>query len=154
MVETIAKPFPKTDSNIGIDLGLTDFIVLSNGTKVANPKFLSKLQNKLARAQKIMSKRALVAKKDKRKLRDSKNYQKQKLKVAKIHEKISNTRKDFLHKQYFYIVKSNDIIVISDRSWSCHSCKAENDRDLNTSVNILSEGLRCLTLKEPLLQGS
>ena len=222
LVETIAKPFPKTNSNIGIDLGLTDFIVLSDGTKVANPKFLSKLQNKLARAQKIMSKRALVAKKDNRKLCDSKNYQKQKLKVAKIHEKISNTRKDFLHKQSFNIVKNHDIIVIedlnvsgmlknhklakaisdsswsafttmltykadwygkqlvkvdrwfpssktcsgcghvlakdelklSDRSWSCPSCKAENDRDLNASVNILNEGLRYLKTKEPLVQGS
>ena len=222
LVETIAKPFPKTHSNIGIDLGLTDFIVLSDGTKVANPKFLSKLKDKLARAQKIMSKRALVAKKDKRELRFSKNYQKQKLKVAKIHEKISNIRKDFLHKQSFNIVKNHDIIVIedlnvsgmlknhklakaisdsswstfttmltykadwygkqllkidrwfpssktcsgcghilgknelklSDRSWSCPSCKSENDRDLNASVNILNEGLRCLTLKEPLVQGS
>lgn len=222
LVETIALPFPKTQSNIGIDLGLTDFIVLSDGCRVANPKFLSKLQVKLAKAQKIMSKRVLVAKKDNRNLRDSKNYQKQKLKVAKIHEKISNTRKDFLHKQSFNIVKNHDIIAIedlnvsgmlknhklakaisdsswstfitmltykadwyskqlvkvdrwfpssktcsgcghvlaknelklSDRSWSCPSCHTQNDRDLNASVNILKEGLRCLKLKEPLVQGS
>lgn len=114
LIKTIAVPFPKTHSNIGIDLGLIDFIVLSDGTRVTNPKFLAKLQAKLAKAQKIMSKRALAAKKDSRKLFDSKNYQKQKLKVAKIHEKISNTRKDFLHKQSFNIVKNHDIIVIED----------------------------------------
>ncbi|WP_201554878.1 IS200/IS605 family element RNA-guided endonuclease TnpB [Psychrobacter sp. 72-O-c] len=222
LVETIAKPFPKTNSNIGIDLGLTDFIVLSDGTKVANPKFLSKLAIKLGKAQKIMSKRSAVAKKANRKLSDSKNYQKQKLKVAQIHEKINNTRKNFLHKTSFNIVKNHDVIAIedlnvsgmlknhklanaiadsswstfttmltykadwygkqiikidrwypssktcsgcghilgkgelklSDRSWSCPSCHVENDRDINASVNILNEGLRCLKLKEPLVQGS
>ena len=97
LVETIVNALPKTQSNIGIDLGLTDFIVLSNGTKVANPKFLSKLQDKLARAQKILAKRREVAKREQRKLSDSRNYQKQKLKVAKIYEKITNTRTDFLH---------------------------------------------------------
>src|SRR5699024_8467782 len=98
LVETITEPLPKTQSNIGIDLGLTDFIVLSDGTKVANPKFLSKLQDKLTREQKILAKRREVAKADQRKLSESRNYQKQKLKVAKVYERISNCRKDFLHK--------------------------------------------------------
>ncbi len=86
LVETIVDELPKTHSNIGIDLGLTDFIVLSDGSKVANPKFLSKLQDKLAREQKILAKRRVVAKTDQRRLSDSKNYQKQKLKVAKVYE--------------------------------------------------------------------
>ena len=98
LVATIVNELPKTQSNIGIDLGLTDFIVLSDGTKVANPKFLSKLQGKLAREQKILAKRQLVAKAQQRKLSESHNYQKQKLKVAKVYEKITNSRKDFLHK--------------------------------------------------------
>ncbi|MEC5209568.1 transposase, partial [Psychrobacter sp. PL15] len=54
LVETVVDDLPKTQSNTGIDLGLIDFIVLSDGSKVANPKFLSKLQNKLAREQKIL----------------------------------------------------------------------------------------------------
>lgn len=114
LVETIVNELPKTQSNIGIDLGLTDFIVLSDGTKVANPKFLAKLQDKLAREQKILAKRRAVAKADQRKLSDSKNYQKQKLKVAKVYEKITNSRQDFLHKLSFNIIKNHDVIAIED----------------------------------------
>ena len=114
LVETVANELPKTNSNIGIDLGLTDFIVLSDGTKVANPKFLAKLQSKLAREQKILAKRRAVAKADQRKLSDSCNYQKQKIKVAKVYEKIANTRKDFLHKLSFNIIKNHDVIAIED----------------------------------------
>ena len=114
LVETITTPLPKTQSSIGIDLGLTDFIVLSDGTRVANPKFLSKLQDKLARAQKILAKRRSVAKADQRKLSESRNYQKQKLKVAKIYEKITNSRKDFLHKLSFNLIKNHDVIAIED----------------------------------------
>lgn len=114
LVETIINELPKTQSNIGIDLGLTDFIALSDGTKVANPKFLSKLQDKLAREQKILAKRRAVAKADQRKLAESRNYQKQKLKVAKIYEKITNSRQDFLHKISFNLVKNHDVIAIED----------------------------------------
>ena len=114
LVETIVNALPKTQSNIGIDLGLTDFIVLSNGTRVANPKFLSKLQDKLARAQKILAKRRSVATADQRKLSESRNYQKQKLKVAKVYEKITNARKDFLHKLSFNLIKNHDVIAIED----------------------------------------
>ncbi len=114
LVKTIATPLPKTHSNIGIDLGLIDFIVLSDGTKVANPKFLSKLQDKLARAQKILAKRRAIAKVANRKLSDSRNYQKQKFKVAKVYEKITNSRTDFLHKLSFNLIKNHDVIAIED----------------------------------------
>ena len=114
LVETVVEPLPKTHSNIGIDLGLTHFIVLSNGCRVANPKFLAKLQDKLAREQKILAKRRAVAKADQRKLSESGNYQKQKLKVAKVYEKITNSRKDFLHKLSFNIIKNHDVIAIED----------------------------------------
>ena len=114
LVETIVDERPKTQSNIGIDLGLTDFIVLSDGSKVANPKFLSKLQHKLAREQKILAKRRAVAKAANRKLSDSRNYQKQKVKVAKVYEHITNSRTDFLHKLSFNIVKNHDIIAIEN----------------------------------------
>ena len=114
LVETVVNELPKTQSNIGIDLGLTHFIVLSDGSKVANPKFLSKLQDKLAKEQKILAKRRAVAKADQRKLSDSRNYQKQKLKVAKVYEKITNKRTDFLHKLSFNLIKHHDVIAIED----------------------------------------
>ena len=114
LVETVVEPLPKTYSNIGIDLGLTNFIVLSDSTKVANPRFLSKLKDKLAREQKILAKRREVAKAQQRKLSDSRNYQKQKVKVAKIYEKITNQRLDFLHKLSFNIIKNHDVIAIED----------------------------------------
>ena len=114
LVETIVDELPNTQSNIGIDLGLTDFIVLSDGSKVANPKFLSKLQHKLAREQKILAKRRAVAKVANRKLSDSRNYQKQKFKVAKVYEKITNSRTDFLHKLSLNLIKNHDVIAIED----------------------------------------
>ncbi|MDN3398279.1 IS200/IS605 family element RNA-guided endonuclease TnpB [Psychrobacter sp. APC 3426] len=114
LAETVVEPLSKIRSNIGIDLGLTDFIVLSDSTKVANPTFLSKLQNKLTREQKILAKRRAVAKANQRKLSDSRNYQKQKVKVAKVYEKITNIRKDFLHKLSFTLIKNHDVIAIED----------------------------------------
>ena len=114
LVETIVDELPNTQSNIGIDLGLTDFIVLSDGSKVANPKFLSKLKHKLAREQKILAKRRAVAKVANRKLSDSRNYQKQKFKVAKVYEQITNSRTDFLHKLSFNLIKNHDVIAIED----------------------------------------
>ena len=91
-------PLPKTNSNLGVDLGLENFAILSSGEKVRNPKFLTSLSKKLAREQKVLSRKAHLAKKKGRKLSDCRNYQKQKLKVARIHETISNQRRDFLNK--------------------------------------------------------
>ena len=109
-------PLPRTDSNIGIDLGLENFAILSTGEKISNPRFLASLSKKLAKEQKILSRKALVAKKERRKLSDSKNYQKQRMKVAKIHEKIANQRKDFLSKLSTTLIKNHDVICIEDLS--------------------------------------
>ena len=116
LCETEIAPLPKTNSLVGIDLGISDFAILSTGEKISNNRFLSKLSKKLAKEQKLLSRRALVAKKEGRKLSDSKNYQKQRMKVAKIHEKISNQRKDFLNKLSTYLVKNHDVICIEDLS--------------------------------------
>ena len=114
LCESKILPLPKTGSNVGIDLGVSNFAILSTGEKIGNQRFLKQLSKKLAKEQKILSRRALAAKKDGRKLTDSKNYQKQRLKVAKIHEKIANKRQDFLHKVSTEIVKNHDIICIED----------------------------------------
>lgn len=114
LCETIILPLPKMGSNVGIDLGLENFAILSTSEKVGNEKFLNSLSRKLAKEQKILSRRALVAKKSGRKLADCKNYQKQRLKVANIHEKIANKRKDFLNKLSAEIIKNHDIICMED----------------------------------------
>ncbi len=81
---------------------------------MANPKFLAKLQAQLTREQKILAKRREVAKAANRKLSDSRNYQKQRIKVAKVYERITNCRKDFLHKLSFNLIKNHDVIAVED----------------------------------------
>ena len=114
LCEEEIMPLPKTDSNLGIDLGLENFAILSTGEKIGNPKFLTSLSKKLAKEQKILSRRGLLAKKKGVKLSESSNYQKQKLKVARLHEKISNQRKDFLHKLSANLIKNHDVICVED----------------------------------------
>ena len=116
LCETEIAPLPKTNSSIGVDLGISDFAVLSIGEKIGNKRFLSKLSKKLAQEQRILSRRGLLVKKKGRKLSDCRNYQKQKLKVARIHEKIANQRKDFLNKLSTTLIKNHDVICIEDLS--------------------------------------
>lgn len=200
--------FPKTNSAIGIDLGITDFAILSDGKKIDNHKFTSKIEKKLKREQRKLSRRALLAKKKGINLFEAKNYQKQKQKVARLHEKVKNQRNDFLNKLSTEMIKNHDIICIEDlntqgmlrnhklaksisdvswssfvtklqykadwygreiikidkwfpssqicsecghkdgkkaleiREWTCPICHAHHDRDINASINILTEGLR------------
>ncbi|RBR28451.1 IS605 OrfB family transposase [Enterococcus cecorum] len=203
---------PKTNSAIGIDLGITDFAILSDGQKIDNNKFTSKMEKKLKREQRKLSRRALLAKKKGIPLSEAKNYQKQKRKVARLHEKVMNQRTDFLNKLSTEIIKNHDIICIEDlnvkgmlrnhklarsisdvswssfvaklqykadwygreiikvnqwfpssqicsecghkdgkkpldiREWTCPICHTHHDRDINASINILTEGLRIQTL--------
>ena len=92
------------DKDIGIDLNTDAFIATDEGLKVPNPKHLQKTQKKLKRAQSLLSKTQ----------KKSKNREKQKLKVAKIHNHIKNQRLDFLHKLSFKIVDENQIIYLED----------------------------------------
>ena len=103
---------PKTNSAIGIDLGITDFAVLSSGQKIDNHRFTSKMEKKLKREQRKLSKRASLAKKKGINLFKAENYQKQKRKVAKLHEKVMNQRTDFLNKLSTEIIKNHDVICI------------------------------------------
>lgn len=87
---------------IGIDLGLKDFLVDSDGNRVANPKYLEKKQIKLARYQRAFS----------RKQKGSNNRNKARLKVAKLHEDITNSRNDFLHKLSRKLINENQVIGV------------------------------------------
>ncbi|MEH7010842.1 IS200/IS605 family element RNA-guided endonuclease TnpB [Neobacillus niacini] len=106
--EVEVADLPKTQSAIGIDVGLKDFSILSNRTTYSNPRFFCTLEENLAKAQRIMSRRTI----------GGANWYKAKIKVARIHEKIANTRKDYLDKISAEIVKNHDIIGIEDLSVS------------------------------------
>ncbi|MFZ3576432.1 IS200/IS605 family element RNA-guided endonuclease TnpB [Virgibacillus sp. DJP39] len=114
MVEIEVEKLPKTGSSVGIDVGLKDFAILSDQTVYKNRKHFSTLEKKLVKEQRILSRRQGLALKRKNKLYEAKNYQKQKRKVARIHEKIANARTDYLHKISTEIVKNHDIIGIED----------------------------------------
>ncbi|WHX28225.1 IS200/IS605 family element RNA-guided endonuclease TnpB [Virgibacillus halodenitrificans] len=114
LTETEVQPLERTDSSIGIDLGITDFAILSDGHKIDNNKFTSKMEKKLKREQRKLSRRALHAKNNGIDLFDTKNYQKQKRKVARLHEKVMNQRDDFLNKLSTEIIKNHDIVCIED----------------------------------------
>lgn len=114
LTKTDVDERPKTKSVVGIDVGLKDFAILSDGTVHKNPRFLRSLERKLETGQRKLSRRYEQAKKDGKPLHEAKNYQKQKVNVARIHEKIKNARTDFLHKLSTNIVKNHDIIGIED----------------------------------------
>ena len=114
LCEEEVPELPKTGLEIGIDLGITDFAILSNGQKIDNNRFTSKMEKILKREQRKLSRRALLAKKAGKELFEARNYQKQKKKVARLHEKVINQRTDFLNKLSTEIVKNHDSICIED----------------------------------------
>ena len=109
--DPFVRALPKTGSQIGIDLNLTDLVNDSEGGSFENPRFRKKLENRLAKAQKKLSRRAERAKKDNRKLRDSRNYQKQRKKVAYLQRKIARQRADYLNYVSKQLIKSHDLIA-------------------------------------------
>ena len=114
LCEEEIEELPKTNKNIGIDLGIKEFATMSDCTKVENLKLTKEYEKKLKREQRKLSRRCKIAKDSAKKLSDSKNYQKQKKKVAKIHNKIRNKRKDFVNKLSTKIINNHDIICIED----------------------------------------
>ena len=105
---------PKTNQSIGIDLGIGNFAILSDGQKIDNQQFTRKMAKKLSREQRKLSRRLLLAKKREVDISKAENYQKQKQKVARLHEKVKNQREDFLNKVSTEIIKNHDVICIED----------------------------------------
>lgn len=98
------EPIKKTNKSIGIDLGLKDFAITSDGVKYKNNRYTKKYARELKKAQQHLS----------RKQKGSNMFEKQKRKVALIHEKIVNTRQDILHKVSNDIVSNYDVICLED----------------------------------------
>ena len=114
LVEEEVYALPKTGSSVGIDLGLKEFAILSTGEKIGNPRFYRVQAEKLAKAQRILFRRERRAKERGVDPETVKNVLKAKQKVAEIHEKIANQRKDFVQKLSTSLVKNHDLICVED----------------------------------------
>lgn len=98
------QSLPKTDNAVGIDLGIKEFCITSEGEMIPNQKYLRKSLDKLAKLQRELS----------RKSKGSSNRNKARIKVARLQEHIANQRKDFLQKLSTEIIRGNDVICIED----------------------------------------
>lgn len=103
-VDVDIQSLPITNNAVGIDLGIKEFCITSDGELINNPKFLKQSLNKLAKVQRELS----------RKSKGGSNRNKARIKVARLYEKISNQRKDFLQKLSTQIIKENDVICLED----------------------------------------
>lgn len=102
--EVEIEPLPHTSKEVGIDRGLKDFAVCSDGTRVANPKAFRQYEKRLALWQRRMARRT----------KGGANWRKAKQKVARIHEKIANVRHDFLHQLSTKLIRENQTISLED----------------------------------------
>ena len=104
LCEDAIAPEPATDSVVGLDAGITSLVTLSTGEKVANPKHERRDRARLARAQRELA----------RKAKGSINREKARRTVARIHARITDRRRDFLHKLSTRLVRENQVVVIED----------------------------------------
>lgn len=104
MVEENIEPIATSGKSVGIDVGLKDVIVTSDGRKSGNPRYLRRYQRRLKMAQRRLS----------RKQTGSNRWHKQRKRVARIHARIGDARKDFLHKQTTALVRDHGLIAIED----------------------------------------
>ncbi len=104
MCEVEQVLMPMTGNVVGIDVGIKDVVVTSDGFHSGAPKYTYYYQRRLKKAQRVLSK----------KKKGSNGWKKQRIVVARIHEKIANSRKDFLHKVTTKLVRENDVICVED----------------------------------------
>jgi len=123
------KPLPKTGAKIGIDFGLTRLATLSNGERIANPRHLRAKEAKLAKAQRVLSRRK----------KGSGRWRRQKLTVARIHARIADSRKDHLDKLTTNLVRRFDDVFVEDlnlRGMVKNHCLAKSLSDAGIGMAI------------------
>jgi putative transposase len=102
LVETNVKPLKKVKTSVGIDVGLKDLATLSDGEKLPNPKFLQRKERRLKIRQRRLS----------RKVKGSKNRNKARIEIARIHAKVADTRRDYLHKFTTKTIRENQAVFV------------------------------------------
>lgn len=121
LCDEVVSPKPEVTGKVGIDLGLTHFAILSTGEKIAAPNTFRKYEAKLAKLQRRLAK----------KQKGSKNRAKARLKVARLHAKIADARRDFLHKLSTRLINENQVIAIESLSVS----NMQKNRCLSKSIS-------------------
>ena len=104
VVQAGENPVPEVSAEVGIDLGLAHFAILSDGRKVANPRFLRRAERRLRKAQKALS----------RKVKGSSNRAKARVKAARVHARVADTRRDWLHKESTTIIRETQAVYVED----------------------------------------
>ena len=104
VVQAEDTPLPPVETETGIDLGLTHFAVLSDGRKIDNPRYLRNAERRLKRAQRTLA----------RKAKGSSNRAKARVRVARLHAKVRDTRRDFHHKTSTTIIRENQAVYVED----------------------------------------
>lgn len=121
------KPISR-ETSVGLDLGIKDFIITSDGKKFDNKEFFKSTQRELRIAQRTLSRRFQKGKKSNE---QSNHYKEQKLVVALLHEKVRNQRLDYLHKVSTYLVNKYDTICLEDLNVKGMSARCEPKKDEN-----------------------
>jgi putative transposase len=126
LTEVDIAPLPPVNAAVGIDLGLEHFAVLSDGTKIDNPRLSRSDHARIARAQRNLS----------RKQKGSKNRDKARVKLARAHARVADRRTDFLHKLSTKLVHENQVIVVEDLNVKGMSARGRGSRKrgLNRSI--------------------
>ncbi|GAA1368769.1 RNA-guided endonuclease TnpB family protein [Streptomyces beijiangensis] len=128
---TDTASMPDSDQSVGIDLGLTHFAVLSDGTKISSPRFLRRAEKKLKKAQRDLS----------RKEKGSKNRAKARAKVARAHAQVADARHEFHHQLSTKLIRENQAIAVEDLSVKglarTRLAKSVHDAGWSSFVNML-----------------
>ncbi|MGP3979578.1 RNA-guided endonuclease InsQ/TnpB family protein [Streptomyces sp. KR80] len=126
-----AEILPPTEGDQGIDLGLTHFAVMADGSRIKSPRFLRRAEKKLRREQRRLS----------RKAKGSNNRDKQRVKVARAHAKVADARKDFHHKLSTKLIRENQAVSVETLSVKglarTRLAKSVHDAGWSTFVNML-----------------